>query len=266
MPAEPAVATCVTGLLRSALHPAVSASYATHVVAPVERAGYRVDTHMHVVGSWEHANTTLLEWLQSPPDRESAPWLGHTAVFTSYFVSTVDPMRGDSSRNRGARMSRDCWDYIKRWHGSVSRQGLRAVVMHDGLSDAFSNAHSTASVRFQRVARNRLLSTNDDRFPAYLHFMEQALFLRAAHLAKSATEGGREVVGGGDGCGDGARDADRRGDIVDGRRVARRGACEHRSSHQVSTGSEQKAQKGREFELSRVMHTFREAKDKCSKW
>jgi hypothetical protein len=60
MPAEPAVATCVTGLLRSALHPAVSASYATHVVAPVERAGYRVDTHMHVVGSWEHANTTLL--------------------------------------------------------------------------------------------------------------------------------------------------------------------------------------------------------------
>ena len=41
-----------------------------------------------------------------------------------------------------------------------------------------------------------------------------------AHLAKSAAEGGGEVVGGGDGCGDGARDVGRRGAAVDGRRVA----------------------------------------------
>ena len=43
---------CITGLLRSLLHPLVHKSYAERIVAPLARAGVTVATHIVVVGKW----------------------------------------------------------------------------------------------------------------------------------------------------------------------------------------------------------------------
>jgi hypothetical protein len=52
---------CITGLLRSLLHPLVHESYAERIVAPLARAGVTVATHMVVVGKWVALNHTQLE-------------------------------------------------------------------------------------------------------------------------------------------------------------------------------------------------------------
>ena len=53
---------CITGLLRSLLHPLVHESYAERIVAPLARAGVTVATHIVVVGKWVSGlNRTQLE-------------------------------------------------------------------------------------------------------------------------------------------------------------------------------------------------------------
>lgn len=52
---------CITGLLRSLLHPLVHKSYAERIVAPLARAGVTVATHIVVVGKWAALNHTQLE-------------------------------------------------------------------------------------------------------------------------------------------------------------------------------------------------------------
>lgn len=52
---------CITGLLRSLLHPLVHESYAERIVAPLARAGVTVATHIVVVGKWAALNHTQLE-------------------------------------------------------------------------------------------------------------------------------------------------------------------------------------------------------------
>ena len=53
---------CITGLLRSLLHPLVHESYAERIVAPLARAGVTVATHIVVVGKWVTVlNRTQLE-------------------------------------------------------------------------------------------------------------------------------------------------------------------------------------------------------------
>jgi hypothetical protein len=52
---------CITGLLRSLLHPIVHESYAERIVAPLARAGVTVATHIVVVGKWAALNHTQLE-------------------------------------------------------------------------------------------------------------------------------------------------------------------------------------------------------------
>ena len=52
-----AAAVCVTGLLRSVLVPAVSHSFAAHVVHPLQQSRLTVDTFVHAVGHWPIADT-----------------------------------------------------------------------------------------------------------------------------------------------------------------------------------------------------------------
>ena len=46
------VGVCITGLLRSLLHPAVRGSYARRVVTPLRAAGHTVDTFIVLVADW----------------------------------------------------------------------------------------------------------------------------------------------------------------------------------------------------------------------
>ena len=60
VPRADSVAVCNTGLLRSLLAPAVVDGFAEHLVAPLERAGFAVDTYLQVVGKWPEGNGSTI--------------------------------------------------------------------------------------------------------------------------------------------------------------------------------------------------------------
>ena len=60
VPRADSVAVCNTGLLRSLLAPAVVDGFPEHLVAPLERAGFAVDTYLQVVGKWPEGNGSTI--------------------------------------------------------------------------------------------------------------------------------------------------------------------------------------------------------------
>ena len=78
------VAVCVTGLVRSLLAPVVVDSYAKHLVKPLERDGFQVDTYISVVGVWRPDNESLL----------------HNALLRAYARSEVSLLPPETPRFR----------------------------------------------------------------------------------------------------------------------------------------------------------------------
>lgn len=68
------------------------------------------------------------------------PGLAITVVLTSQ----PDPQRAAPQLGDPAR-------YIRPWWNSINRGGLRGVILHDGLPDAFVTEAATACVRFARI-------------------------------------------------------------------------------------------------------------------
>ena len=107
----------------------------------------------------------------------------------------------------------------------------------------------------QRSGGCGVIRPRNGRTHGHTH-VHAAFFTRGAHLAKAAAAGAGEDAGGGDGSCDDARDVGRRSDAADGRRDARRGACEHGSTLNSQKAASIVGQKGPKFELSRRLRTL----------
>ncbi len=86
------------------------------------------------------------------------------AILTTYFTSKLDPQWQE-------RQPRDSYSYVEPWYESMRDLGLHGRVFHDGLSRRFTRRLSTDRIRFLRVPRGYLHSTNDHRFLVYREFL-----------------------------------------------------------------------------------------------
>ena len=91
-------------------------------------------------------------------------------VMTSYFASKRDPQRRHTWK-------KDNYAIMRKWHLSIKRLNLSAVIFHDHLSDEFIAKFSTSRLAFVYVNLGSR-STNDDRYTHYLRYLERSPFVR----------------------------------------------------------------------------------------
>jgi len=88
---------------------------------------------------------------------------GELYVFSTYFTSKPDPVRGGFQQV-------DNFAYIQHWYNSVVRHDLHAVVFYDNLSEEFLQEYQTEKIRFIRCKLGGM-SLNDERFFIFQEFI-----------------------------------------------------------------------------------------------
>jgi len=139
---------CITGLLRSLLHPLVHESYAERIVAPLARAGVTVATHIVVVGKWAALNHTQLE----------------EAVRDTYTVESLQLLPPQSPRYR-------C---------RPSQLGARHVLLSHVLAQRVAAASLDPSQSAIATARALQQCVGSTQFPARRHAPRPATSLSTA--------------------------------------------------------------------------------------
>lgn len=110
--------------------------------------------------------------VESPP----LPYTEHDdVVFTSYFTSQANPQKNANGETLYA--PKDSIQYIYPWYATVCHLGLSGVVIHDGLSPAFIEAHKRPNVQFVEHKLNGF-SLNDERYFALRDILARQRFGR----------------------------------------------------------------------------------------
>ena len=87
-------------------------------------------------------------------------------ILTTYFTQKEDPQRA------GIHHESNSFEKIQKWHESVTRLGLHAIIFHDGLSNEFTEQYTNGNVQFVPYSLQTKRSLNDERFYCYLEFLK----------------------------------------------------------------------------------------------
>ncbi len=110
-------------------------------------------------------------------EHHSGDCVWQEVVVTCYFTGKPDPQTGEK-RNKAA------FEYIQPWYESMERLGIRGIILHDGLEDAFIEKYQTELLQFRKCVLGNY-SIFEERWLLYHIFIKQLPQLKTAVFSDS---------------------------------------------------------------------------------
>lgn len=94
-------------------------------------------------------------------------------ILAPYFTKDIKFHQHDSSNKGKGGSLPNSYNQIRSWYESVIKIGAKACIFHNELSDEYISKYQTENIKFVRWSEEHRPSYNDERFYAYLDFLEK---------------------------------------------------------------------------------------------